>query len=144
MIAKSWRRRSAAADFGNQVDFAVGIERGEVGVLKDFAVDRDCHALLDLSPEAGEASVELKDHPAEIVRLHLELGHAAGKPAGGLARDDDARHCHCLRFVTDANKGVIPGYPAGVGPESITTTVGQHLRGPCAWVPGSRAVPAPR
>src|SRR3984893_13439882 len=135
---------SAAADFGDQVDFAVGVERDEVGVLEDLAVDRHRHAFVDLAAETGKAAVELQYHAAEIVRLHLELGHAAGKPAGGLARDDDARHCHCLRFATGANKGVIPGCPAGVGPESMTTTVGQHLRGPYAWVPGSRAVPAPR
>ena len=37
------------------------------------------------------AAVELQNHTAEIIRLHLELGHAAGEPAGGLTRDDDAR-----------------------------------------------------
>ena len=42
--------RSAAADFGDQVDFAVGVERGEVGVLVDLAVDRHRHAFVDLVP----------------------------------------------------------------------------------------------
>src|SRR5204863_75484 len=91
---------SAAADFGNQVDFALGVERGEIGVLEDLAVDRDRHALVDLAAEAGEAAVELKNHPAEIVRLHLELGHAAGEPTRGLARDDDARHCYSAALRT--------------------------------------------
>src|ERR1700730_15807140 len=84
---------SAAADLGDQVDLAFGVERGEIGVLEDFAVDRHRHALLDLAAEAGEAAVELQNHPAEIVGLDLELGLPAGEPAGGLTRDDDARHC---------------------------------------------------
>src|SRR5438105_2322216 len=78
--------KSAAANFGDEDDLAVWIEWREVGVLKDFAVDRHRHALLDLAAEAGEAAVELQNHAAEIVRLHLELGRAAGEPAGGLAR----------------------------------------------------------
>jgi len=32
--------------------------------------------------KAGETLIEFEDQVAEIVRLHLELGHAAGKPAG--------------------------------------------------------------
>jgi hypothetical protein len=43
--------------FGDQVDLAFGVERGEVGVLEDLAVDRHRHALLDLA--AGEPAVEL-------------------------------------------------------------------------------------
>jgi hypothetical protein len=50
MIAKSRPRRSAAADVGDQGDFTVGVERGEIGVLEDFAVDRHRHTLLDLAP----------------------------------------------------------------------------------------------
>src|SRR5437870_6899106 len=78
--------------FWGSEDPAVGVERGEIGVLEDLAVDRHRHALLDLAPEAGVAAIELQDHPAEIVRLHLELGLPAGEPAGRLAGDDDARH----------------------------------------------------
>jgi hypothetical protein len=44
---------SAAADFGDQVDLALGFQRNEVGVLEDFAVDRHRHAFLDLAAEAG-------------------------------------------------------------------------------------------
>src|SRR5437763_3932123 len=87
---------SAAADFGDQVDFALGVERGEIGVLEDFAVDRHRHALLDLAAETGVATVELQHHAAEIIRLHLELGLPAGEPAGSLARDNDARHVSLL------------------------------------------------
>jgi GNAT superfamily N-acetyltransferase len=46
--------RSAPADFGDQVDFAVGAEQGEVGILVDLAVDRQHHAFVDLVAEAGE------------------------------------------------------------------------------------------
>src|SRR6516225_2651461 len=76
---------SAAADFGDQVDLAVRVELGEIGVLEDLAVDRDRHAFLDLTPEAGEAAVELQNHPAEIIRLHLELGLPGGEPPRSLA-----------------------------------------------------------
>jgi hypothetical protein len=67
--------RSAPADFGDEVDFAVGVERGEVGVLVDLAVDCQSHAFVDLMPQAGEAAVELEDQRADIVRLDLELRH---------------------------------------------------------------------
>src|SRR6266581_3474654 len=73
---------SAAADLGDQVDLALGFERGEVGVLEDLAVNRRRHPFLDLTAEAGEAAVELQDQPAEIVRLHFDLGQPAGEPAG--------------------------------------------------------------
>src|SRR6516225_2141212 len=88
---KLFSRGSAAADFGDQINLALGLELSQIGVLKDLAVDRRGYALVDLAAEAGEAAVELQNHSAEGVRLHLELGHAAGEPAGGLARDDDAR-----------------------------------------------------
>src|ERR1700722_10245671 len=78
---------STAADFGDQVDFAVGVERDEVGVLEDLAVDRHRHAFVDLAAETGKAGGR-----AEIVRLHLELGHAAGKPALALLRADLPDH----------------------------------------------------
>src|SRR3984893_483452 len=94
------RAPSAAADLGDQVDLAFGVERGEIGVLEDFAVDRHRHALLDLAAEAGEAALELQNHPAEIVCLHLELGLPASEPAGSLARDDDARHVQCSPTIT--------------------------------------------
>src|SRR5215813_5285763 len=48
------RLNSAAADFRDQVDLAVGAQRREVGVLEDLAVDRHRHTLLDLPAEAGE------------------------------------------------------------------------------------------
>src|SRR6266481_3783865 len=83
---------SAAADLGDQVDLALGLERGEVCVLEDLAVDRRRHPFLDLAAEAGEAAVELQNHAAEIVRFHLDLGQPAGEPAGCLAREMDARH----------------------------------------------------
>jgi len=41
---------SAAADFWDQVDFAFRLQRGEVGVLEDLAVDRHRHAFVDLVP----------------------------------------------------------------------------------------------
>src|SRR5271163_4309761 len=44
------------------------LELSQVGVLEDFAVDRHRHALLDLAPEAGIATVELQHHAAESVR----------------------------------------------------------------------------
>jgi hypothetical protein len=50
---------SAAADFGDQVDFTVGLERDEISVLKDLAIDHHRHALLNLAPETGVAAVEL-------------------------------------------------------------------------------------
>ena len=65
---------SAAADFRDQHDLAVGVERRLLGVLVDFAVDRDRHPLVDLVPEPGKAAVELGDHAAHRVRLDLELG----------------------------------------------------------------------
>src|SRR6516162_9279054 len=84
--------RSAAADLRDQIDLAVGAQRGEVGVLKDLAVNRHRHALLDLAAETREPAVELEHHPAESVCLHLQLGQPAGEPAGCLAREMDARH----------------------------------------------------
>jgi hypothetical protein len=51
---------SAAADFGDQIDFAVGVERDEVGVLEDLTVDRHRHAFVDLAAETGKAAVERK------------------------------------------------------------------------------------
>lgn len=39
-MCPKWRR-SAAADLGDEDDLAVRVERGEVGILKDLAVD--CH-----------------------------------------------------------------------------------------------------
>src|SRR5436190_14604841 len=51
---------SAAADFGDQVDLALGFQRDEVGVLEDFAVDRHRHTPLDLAAEAGVPAVELE------------------------------------------------------------------------------------
>jgi hypothetical protein len=63
-----------------------------IGVLEDLAVDRDRHALLDLAPETGIPTVKLENHPAKIVRLHLELGQPAGKPAGCFTREMDAGH----------------------------------------------------
>jgi hypothetical protein len=81
---------SAAADFGDQVDFAVGVERCEVGVMVDLAVDCQSHAFVDLMPQAGEAAVELEDQTADIVRIYLELGQPAGLTAG---RSSRSRRC---------------------------------------------------
>jgi hypothetical protein len=81
---------SAAADFGDQVDFAVGVERREVGVLEDLAVDYQSDAFVDLMPQAGEAAVELEDQTADIVRIDLELGQPAGLTAG---RSSRSRRC---------------------------------------------------
>jgi hypothetical protein len=81
MMAGGAAPASPAADFGDEVDLIVGVERGEVGVLEDLAVDGHRHAFLDLTAEAGKAAVELQDHPAENVRLHLELSLSASKPA---------------------------------------------------------------
>src|SRR5689334_12248749 len=39
---------------------------------------------------------------------------------------------------------VIPGCPAGAGPETMNTGRAPISKGRCAWVPGSRAAPAPR
>jgi hypothetical protein len=39
----------------HQNDFALGVERGEVGVLEDIAVDRQRHALVDLADESAAA-----------------------------------------------------------------------------------------
>src|SRR5271170_1134403 len=90
---RGWDKRlSAAADLGDQVDFAVGVERGEIGVLKDLAVDRHRHAFLDLMAEAGIAAFELKNKATKVVRLHVELGYAAGEPARRLTGNHDMRH----------------------------------------------------
>ena len=56
----SLRARLPAADFGDQVDLALGFQRNEEGVLEDFAVDRHRHAFLDLAAEAGVPAVELE------------------------------------------------------------------------------------
>ena len=37
------------------LDLALGIERGEIGILEDIAVDRQRHALLDLADETAAA-----------------------------------------------------------------------------------------
>jgi hypothetical protein len=39
---------------------------------------------------------------------------------------------------------VIPGQPARLGPETMNTRFRQVFTGLCSWIPGSRAVPAPR
>ncbi len=39
---------------------------------------------------------------------------------------------------------VIPGCPHGAGPEPMNTEARQQIACRCAWVPGSRALPAPR
>src|SRR6266436_1074345 len=64
----SFRARLPVADFGDQVDLALGFQREEVGVLEDFAVDRHRYAFLDLAAEAGVPAVELEHHAGEIVR----------------------------------------------------------------------------
>lgn len=72
---KGWRNRTlAATDFRDQDDLALGLELGQVGVLEDLAVDRRRHAFFDLAAKAWKSSIEFQNHPAEGVRLHLELG----------------------------------------------------------------------
>lgn len=82
---------STAADLGDQVNLAIGVERRQIGVLVDLAVDRHGHPLLDLMAEAGIAALKLDDEAAEIGRLNIELGQPAGESAGCLARDDNVR-----------------------------------------------------
>jgi hypothetical protein len=53
-----------AADFRDQVDLALGPKRGEIGVLKDLAVDSHRHAFLDPAAEAGEAPIWPADREA--------------------------------------------------------------------------------
>jgi hypothetical protein len=79
----------ATTDLGDQDDLALGLKRGEIGVLIDLTVDRQRHALVDLVPQVGKAAIELEDQAADNVRL--EFGQPAGEPAGCLARDDDTR-----------------------------------------------------
>src|SRR5438105_8869677 len=86
------RGESTAADLRDQHDLAVGLERGLVGVLKDLAVDRDRHPLVDLMAKSGEAPVELGDHAAHRIGLDLDLGLPAGEAAGGRAGDDNLWH----------------------------------------------------
>jgi hypothetical protein len=47
---------AAAADLWDQDDFALGLELHQVGVLKDLAVDRHRHTLLDLAAEAQKVT----------------------------------------------------------------------------------------
>ena len=56
---------SAAADFGDQIDFAVGVERDEVGVLEDLTVDRHRHAF-------GTSTVRCRVSSA-LARLQAKL-----------------------------------------------------------------------
>src|SRR5438270_1938019 len=86
------RGESTAADLRDQHDLAVGFERGLVGVLKDLAVDRDRHPLVDLMAKAGEAPVELGDHAAHRIGLDLHLGLPAGETAGRRSGDDNLWH----------------------------------------------------
>ena len=86
---------------GIQVDFAVGIELSQIGVLEDLAVDRYRHALFDLAAEAGETAIEFENHPPKGVRLHLKLRQPAGEPAGCLAREVDPRHDQPSRTPTE-------------------------------------------
>jgi hypothetical protein len=57
--------RSAAADFGDEVDFALGVERDEVGVLVDLAVDRHRHSF-------GTSTVRCRVSSA-LARLQAKL-----------------------------------------------------------------------
>src|SRR5436190_14737704 len=88
-VAKIW---SAAADLRDQHDLTVRAELRLVGVLEDLAIDRHRHAFIDLMPQAGEAPLELGDHPAHRVGIDIDLGLPAGKAAGSRAGDDDAGH----------------------------------------------------
>src|SRR5579872_4269138 len=72
--------RSAAADLRDQHDLAAGVERLEVGVLKDLAVDRHRHRLVDLPAEPGKAALEFGNHAAHGVGFDLDLALPAGEP----------------------------------------------------------------
>ena len=54
-------RRHARGNWGGNrndagpLDLALGIERGEIGILEDIAVDRQRDALLDLADESAAA-----------------------------------------------------------------------------------------
>jgi hypothetical protein len=39
---------------------------------------------------------------------------------------------------------VIPEQPEGLGPETMNTCLAKVFAGLCSWLPGSRALPAPR
>ncbi len=41
-------------------------------------------------------------------------------------------------------KIAIPGCPEGSGRESMNTPISDDFEAPCPWIPGSRALPAPR
>src|SRR5713101_2716787 len=46
--------------------------------------------------------------------------------------------------LAGADLFVIPGWPAGPGPEPMNTGHSQGAAGRCSWIPGSWAAPAPR
>src|ERR1700739_1488176 len=89
MVARLRDEGSAAADLRDQIDLAVWLERGEIGILKDFAMDRDRPRLFDLAPQAGIGAVELKNQTPKSISLNIELGDTAGEPARCLTRDYD-------------------------------------------------------
>ena len=62
--------RSAAADFGDEDDFAVGAQGHEIGVLGDHTVDRQRHAFVDLMALA-RGGVELENQPANGIRFSV-------------------------------------------------------------------------
>jgi hypothetical protein len=98
-VIRSEAASSAAADLGDQDDLALGLERGEIGVLIDLTVDRYRHAFVDLVTEAWEAAVELEDQAADRVRLDLEFGQPAAERARCLIAGRSSRSRRCRGFA---------------------------------------------
>src|SRR5271169_5331293 len=124
----------------------------------------DCHARLD---PASQQSQRLLARGGEMDYVSALAGLAAKALAEqlgdiGLVVDDQDADTHAaLRrdcFAALAMTGlpsslsglplvpivVIPGWPEGLGPETMNTGRCPGFAGPCSWVPGSRAAPAPR
>src|ERR1051326_4862466 len=67
-------REPAAADLRDLHTLAVRVELLLIGLLKNLAVNRDRHPLVDLMAEPGEAPVEFGDHATHRIGLDLDLG----------------------------------------------------------------------
>ena len=88
-------RPGAALRGGDAVDCEIRVERGEAGVLKDFAVDCERHTYVVLVPEPRETAVAFEDQAADGVCLHLKLGRPADEPARRLAGETTRRPLYC-------------------------------------------------
>src|SRR4051812_7742620 len=67
-----------ALDLRDEEHLGARRDRLEVAGLVDRAVDRDGGLLLQVLAQTGEQPVHLPDNAAEVLRLDLELRHAAG------------------------------------------------------------------